>query len=325
MRFVSFHNALDRRTRFGLRVGESHVIDVEGATYARLSSKIPSAKAIEIARALTPSEAVKFISGGDLALTAARETLLFALEIVGKKKLIKGSDGAEALFKISDIVLDPPVPNPGKFIAAGKNFVEHLAEMTNLANPERPVGFAQMSTTFLGPDKTISIPSETVNLDYEVEVGIIIGKPAYMVSPETAMNHVFGYTIFNDLSARDMYRNEQKIGIPLLGKNLENFGPMGPHIVTSDEFDDPTSLKLSMRVNGEVRQKSTLKSMLFGIAELVSWWSRIGLDPGDIISSGTPSGVAAGRKSSETPWWLKAGDVCEAEVEGIGSLRTIFK
>ncbi len=324
MRFVTFHRRDSNDMRFGIRVGDHHVVDVERGTAARLAQLMPKRKAAEIARAFAPSEAVSFISGGDMALAAARETLTFAQNALSNGRPLTGIDGKPALFSMDDIELDAPVPNAGKFIAAGKNFVEHLAEMTSMANPQNPVAFPQFNTTFAGPDRTIPIPFETIRFDYEVEVAAIIGKPAYRVSPEQAMGYVFGYTIFNDLSARDVYRNEQAVGIPMLGKNLANCAPMGPHIVTLDEFDDPAALKVEMRINGETRQSSTLKSMLFDMAKLVSWWSQIGLEPGDILSSGTPSGVAAGRKPGEAPWWLKPGDVAEAEVAGIGILRTTF-
>ena len=324
MRFVTFRRPNSLVQQFGIKVGETHVVDVEHGTAARLAIGMTRSKAKEIARAITPSQAISFMSGGETSLAAAQDTFGFSRDAIASGDDIISPDGQSALFRLDDVVLDAPVPNAGKFIAAGKNFIEHLAEMTSMANPERPVAFAQMNTTLIGPDQTISIPPETGRLDYEVEVAVIIGKPAYMVSADNAMSYIFGYTIFNDLSARDLYRAEQGSGIPLLGKNLANCAPMGPHIVTSDELSDPSSLRLMMRINGEIRQSSTLRSMLFGIAELVSWWSRIGLEPGDIISSGTPSGVAAGRKPGEEPWWLKPGDVAEAEVEGLGVLRTTF-
>lgn len=313
MRFVTFHLKGESRQRFGARLGDGFVVDLEAATQARLAHE-----GAELAQKFSPPDALGFIAAGEGALQAARETLRF----IEERRTTAGE--AQGLWLLDRIVFDAPIPNPAKIIAAGKNFVEHMAEMTSAANPVRPVAFAQMNSTLIGADASIAIPPETEKLDYEVEVAIIIGKSGYMVEPADALGHVFGYTIFNDLSARDLYRGEQAVGIPLLGKNLAGFAPMGPHIVTRDEIPDPSSLALRTRVNGELRQNSTLRSMLFGIPELISWWSRIGLEPGDILTTGTPSGVAAGRKPGEIPWWIRPGDVVEVEVESIGTLRTFF-
>ena len=322
MRFVTFHTLQDRPQRFGVRLGDTHIVDVEAATAVRLAGLNSPGKATEIAAAVAPGEAVAFIAGGEQALLAARETLAFA-----DRALRDGAQRAElenvrALLRLDEVVLDAPVPNAGKFIAAGKNFIQHLNEMSRPDIPKQPVAFAQMNSTFVGPDRVITIPPETRTLDYEVEAAIVIGRAAFRIKPEDALQHIFGLTIFNDLSARDLYRAEQGAGIPLLGKNLANFAPMGPHLVTIDEFDSIDNLRITTRINGETRQNSTLDGMLFHVPRLIAWWSQIGLEPGDIISTGTPSGVAAGRKPGETPWWLKPGDLVETEVEGVGVLRT---
>ena len=163
-------------------------------------------------------------------------------------------------------------------------------------------------------------PAETKKLDYEVEMAMVIGKRAYRIAREDALDHVFGFTIYNDLSARDM--GEQKWGVPLLAKNLPGFAPMGPYLVTRDEIDDLHSIGLRSRVNGELRQSSTIAHMRFKIADQIAFWSQIGLEPGDVITTGTPGGVAAGRGPEDTPWWLQPGDLVECEVDGLGTLRT---
>jgi 2-keto-4-pentenoate hydratase/2-oxohepta-3-ene-1,7-dioic acid hydratase in catechol pathway len=132
---------------------------------------------------------------------------------------------------------------------------------------------------------------------------------------------VAGYAAFNDISARDVIRAENRSGIHLMGKSFPGFAPMGPCLVTADEIAEPQSLKLSLRVNGETRQDSHLGFMIFNIREMIAYWSQMGLQPGDVLTTGTPRGVAAGRKAGETPWWLKPGDVVEVEVEKIGLLR----
>jgi 2-keto-4-pentenoate hydratase/2-oxohepta-3-ene-1,7-dioic acid hydratase in catechol pathway len=159
------------------------------------------------------------------------------------------------------------------------------------------------------------------NLDYEVELAVVIGKACVDVSKEAALDYVAGYSAFNDISARDVIRGENRTGIHLMGKSFPGFAPMGPYLVTADEIPDPQNLKLSLRVNGETRQDSNLGYMIFKIRDMIAYWSQMGLNPGDVLTTGTPRGVAAGRKPDQVPWWLKPGDVVEAEVEKIGMLR----
>lgn len=251
-------------------------------------------------------DALSFIQGGAPALDEARRVLA----------------DPGTVFDPSEVRLLAPLANPGKVIAAGKNFSDHAAEMrSGGTGPRQPVAFAQFASAIIGPDDAIPYPPQTEKLDYEVEVAVIIGAPAQDVTPEEACAHVFGYTVFNDISARDLYRTEGETGIGLLGKNLPAFAPLGPCIVTADEVPDIQNARLRSRVNGEIRQDSTLANMIFSIDELIAHWSAIGLQPGDILTSGTPSGVAAGRKPDQSPWWLTPGDTVEVEVEGIGTLR----
>ena len=138
---------------------------------------------------------------------------------------------------------------------------------------------------------------------------------------DEALNYVAGYASFNDISARDIIRGENKSGIHLMGKSFPGFAPMGPYLVTADEVPEPQNLKLWLRVNGEARQDSNLGYMIFKIRDMIAYWSQMGLNPGDVLTTGTPRGVAAGRKPDQVPWWLKPGDLVEAEVEGLGCLR----
>ena len=176
----------------------------------------------------------------------------------------------------------------------------------------------------VGPDATVAIPPETKHLDYEVEIAVVIGRPAYCVAQDKALDYVFGYTVFNDLSDRDTYRGEAKNGggVGLLGKNFAGFSPMGPYLCTPDEIGDPQLLALRSRVNGQSRQNSTAQRMMHHIDKQIAHWSRIGLEAGDMLATGTPGGVAAGRKPGQEQWWLKPGDLVECEVDKIGTLRT---
>jgi 2-keto-4-pentenoate hydratase/2-oxohepta-3-ene-1,7-dioic acid hydratase in catechol pathway len=178
--------------------------------------------------------------------------------------------------------------------------------MSSKKGPEAPVAFLKLPGSVIGPEDDIPHPPEVNNLDYEVELAVIIGKTCVDVSADQAFDYVAGYASFNDISARDV---------------IPGFAPMGPYLVTADEIPEPQNLKLWLRVNGETRQDSNLGYMIFKIRDMIAYWSQMGLNPGDVLTTGTPKGVAAGRKPDQVPWWLKPGDLVEAEVEGLGCLR----
>jgi acylpyruvate hydrolase len=257
---------------------------------------------------------VEFLKRGESSLEAARKALAHL------SRTTRHPD-RETIFERSTVRLLAPVPRPGALISAGKNFSDHVAEMASKKGPAAPVAFLKLPGTVIGPEDDIPHPPEVKNLDYEVELAVVIGKPCVEVSKEDALNYVAGYSAFNDISARDVIRGENKTGIHLMGKSFPGFAPMGPYLVTPDEIPDPQNLKLKLSVNGEVRQNSNLSYMIFKIRDMISYWSQMGLHPGDVLTTGTPRGVAAGRKPDQAPWWLKPGDVVEAEVENIGLLE----
>jgi 2-keto-4-pentenoate hydratase/2-oxohepta-3-ene-1,7-dioic acid hydratase in catechol pathway len=161
-----------------------------------------------------------------------------------------------------------------------------------------------------------------IDVDYEVELAVVIGRPAFRVAPADAYSHIAGYTICNDLATRPIQfaEMEQQIGI-VMGKNLPGFAPIGPWIVTADELTDPQNVAIGLKVNGETRQEAHTSDMLFSIAELVAYWSKLGLQTGDILLTGTPAGVAVGRPLEDRArFFLKHGDVVEAWIAGIGIL-----
>jgi acylpyruvate hydrolase len=254
---------------------------------------------------------VEFLKRGNEALAAARN----ALDHIASYDVNGGG-----VFDRGQVRLKSPVPRPGALISAGKNFSDHVAEMASKKGPAAPVAFLKLPGTVIGPEDDIPHPPEVKNLDYEVELAIVIGKPCVHVTAEEALNYVAGYAAFNDISARDVIRGENKNGIHLMGKSFPGFAPMGPYLVTTDEIPDPQNLKLRLSVNGEIRQDSNLSYMIFKIRD-IAYWSQMGLNPGDVLTTGTPRGVAAGRKPDQAPWWLKPGDVVEAEVENIGLLK----
>jgi len=223
---------------------------------------------------------------------------------------------------LANATLLAPIPKPRKNIfGIGLNYTEHVAESARTLDtskdlPQEPVIFSKPTTAVTGPDTNIIHNQKlTKQLDYEVELAVIIGKGGKNITKETAMDHVYGYTIINDVSARDCRRAGQWI----VSKGQDTFAPMGPVLVTRDEISDPQNLNLKLSVNGVEKQNSNTKFMLFNISDLVHDLSTVfTLDTGDIIATGTPAGVGAGRNPQEFMW---PGDVVEATVEGIGTLR----
>jgi 2-keto-4-pentenoate hydratase/2-oxohepta-3-ene-1,7-dioic acid hydratase in catechol pathway len=275
---------------------------------------------------MAPPDAQSFIANGRIALDAARQALQFAEEQASSGAL-HGPRGETIVFAAGEVQLLAPVPRPRKFIAAGKNYFEHQDEMGRPADskvPALPIAHVQFASTVVGPDAIVAIPPETKHLDYEVEIAVVIGRPAFRVAKENALDYVFGYTVYNDLSDRDLYRGEARNGggVGLLGKNFAGFSPMGPYLCTPDEVGNAQELGLRSRVNGQMRQNSTAQRMMYPIDQQIAHWSGIGLEPGDVLGTGTPGGVAAGRKPDQEQWWLKPGDVVEVEVDKIGTLRT---
>ncbi|MDQ7843835.1 MAG: fumarylacetoacetate hydrolase family protein [Armatimonadota bacterium] len=209
-----------------------------------------------------------------------------------------------------------PIPRPRKnIVCMGRNYAEHAREGGN-EPPAAPVFFTKPPTAVVGPDAPVIHHAVTEQLDYEVELVAVIGRRGRDIPEERALDYVFGYTIMNDVTARDLQDRHLQW---FKGKALDTFAPLGPWIVHRSAIPDPQRLRLSLRVNGEVRQQSTTAHMIFPVARLISVLSAgMTLEPGDLLATGTPEGVAKGMKP---PRWLRPGDVMEAEVEGIGVLR----
>jgi len=236
-----------------------------------------------------------------------------ALDAVAEK--IAAWDGPD--HALEAVTLHAPVARPPKIIGIGLNYIDHCRE-AGLDVPKFPVVFTKYSTSVSGPyDDVVWHTNVCQEVDYEVELGVVIGRPAFQVDEQSALNYVFGYTTVNDVSARDLQLRPP--GQWDLGKSLDTFCPYGPGIVTADKIPDPQALDLKLRVNGEEKQRSNTTNMVFGVANLIAFLSQgITLLPGDLIATGTPFGVGLGMKP---PVYLNDGDVCEAEVEGIGIIR----
>ena len=203
-------------------------------------------------------------------------------------------------------------------MAIGLNYIDHCHE-SGLAVPDKPVVFTKHTNTITGPNDDVCWRTEiTTEVDYEVELGVIIGQKTSRVSQEDALEHVFGYSVVNDVSARDLQLGGGA-GQWDLGKSLDTFCPWGPIIVTRDEIPDPQNVDVRLRLNGEIRQESNTRNMIFSVAYLVSYLSQyMTLIPGDLIATGTPPGVGMGMDPKS---YMTDGDICETEIDGIGTLR----
>lgn len=217
-------------------------------------------------------------------------------------------------YKLSDVCLHAPLANPPRVFAIGLNYREHAVE-SKLTLPDFPVVFFKMVPSIIGPGENIVLPRNSAEPDYEAEMAFVIGKGGYRIPASAWKEHVYGYTIVNDVSARDIQRSTSQWS---LAKSFPTFCPMGPAIVTADEIADPHELAISLSIDGEVLQNSNTSQLVFRIPELVEYISSITpLLPGDVVSTGTPSGVGMGRTPRR---WLKAGDSVTVTVEGLGSL-----
>jgi 2-keto-4-pentenoate hydratase/2-oxohepta-3-ene-1,7-dioic acid hydratase in catechol pathway len=221
----------------------------------------------------------------------------------------------------ADVRVAAPIARPGKILCVGLNYRDHAAE-TGAAIPDEPVLFMKDPSTVVGPYDPVHIPRGSVKTDWEVELGVVIGtKARYLDSPEQALAHVAGYTVSHDVSEREFQL--ERGGQWDKGKSCETFNPLGPELVTADEVADPQDLRLSLSVNGVKRQDGTTADMVFGVAHVIWYLSQfLVLEPGDLINTGTPAGVAMGIEGQP---YLRAGDVVELEIAGLGSSRQTFE
>ena len=225
-------------------------------------------------------------------------------------------DKKRATLQIDDITLLAPISSPPKIICLGLNYRDH-AEEIGAKIPEEPIFFMKPRTAIIGPNAPIILPSFVKQLDYEVEMAIVIGKRGKNIPVSAAREYIFGYTAFNDVSARDIQFKDKQW---TRGKSFDTFAPIGPCITTANQIKNPNDLRICTRVNGELRQNSSTKNMIFNVYEIVYHLSRVmTLEPCDIIATGTPGGVGVFIKPE--PKFLSPGDIVEVEVEGVGTLR----
>jgi ureidoglycolate lyase len=227
---------------------------------------------------------------------------------------IKAADPARLPVLDSKLRIGPCVGNVGKFICVGLNYADHAAE-SNLPVPSEPILFMKATSAIIGPNDTVVIPRNSTRADWEVELGVVIGKEARYVEEKDALSHVAGYCVINDLSERAFQKDRG--GQWVKGKSADTFGPIGPWLVTADEVPDPQNLKMWLEVDGHRYQNGSTKTMIFGVRTLVSYISQfMSLQPGDVISTGTPPGVGEGVKPTSV--FLRGGETMHLGIEGLG-------
>ncbi len=277
MRFVTFE--LSGKSRPGLMITNDSLVDLSAAGFATL-----------------------------LDLIAA------GAEGQAKAKAFADQAGAANKYTLRSVELLAPIPRPNKLICVGLNYRDHAAE-TGATIPDVPTIFNKFATAVIGPGADIVLPKVSKSPDYEAEFAFVIGQGGRHIAAQDWQKHIFGYTMVNDVSARDYQRATTQW---LMGKTFDTFAPMGPWIVTADEIADPHNLNIQLDIDGEVLQNSNTRELIFKIPELIAFLSSVfTLEPGDIVSTGTPSGVGAARKP---PRFLKPGEQVTVKIDGIGEL-----
>ncbi|MCQ8179677.1 fumarylacetoacetate hydrolase family protein [Methylomonas sp. SURF-1] len=254
--------------------------------------------AVVAAGAEAPNDMPAFLAAGDSARQALQALI----------------DADAPRIALTDVTLLAPIPRPGKLLGVGLNYADHIGE-TGLEKPEYPTFFTKQSTCVIGPGAAIHIPPISDKVDYEGELAIVIGQRCKNVSVENARSVIAGYTICNDVTARDW---QARTPTWTLGKSFDTHGPLGPWLITADEIADPHNLTLKTWVDGELRQNANTGEMIFNCYELIAYLSQVmTLEPGDVISTGTPAGVGVKMKPRG---YLQPGQTVRIEIEGIGTL-----
>ncbi len=313
MKLVTYSEGQRAEPRLGALVGDD-VVDLNRLYGDRLRRQ-GEARWAPLADALLPPAMRPFLDGGEAAMQRAREALAAVSPVLGSGPQREALAAAGVLHPRAGVTLHPPVPDPRKIVCLGLNYRDH-AEEVGLEMPKAPVLFAKFASCLQAPGAPIVLPAASTQVDYEVELCVVIGRRAKNVRPEAARDHVAGYTIFHDVSARDFqFQTSQWTA----GKNFDTFGPCGPALVTADEVGDPHLLDVSLSINGQTMQRSNTRNLIFDVWQTIAYISTVlTLEPGDLIPTGTPGGVGFTRKPQV---FLKPGDVVRLEIERLGVLE----
>src|SRR5882762_821169 len=320
MKLVTFENAA-RQSRIGALVGDYHqIVDLHTACALYLRDVEGEAIFYRMADALVPPDMRALFRGGDTSLEAAHKAFDYVTHLGADAT---GPRGEPLVHPLGDVKLKAPII-PKKFFHTAGNFREHHEEATKagFSHPVMPwIVFFQNTDAIIGPDEAVIYPEHlTQELDYELELAVVLKKAGKHFTAEDASSYIGGYVIFNDITARDIQRREMKSGVFSFCKAIDTFCPLGPWIVTTDEIPDAHNLAMELRVNGQRRQESHSGKMSVKIPEILSHYTPMGYSAGDVVSTGTVSGIAA-FSGDPKAWYLKPGDVMECEIEKIGVLR----
>ena len=301
MRYLTFATAADPSPRLGALIGD-RVLDLQAAQVD--------------GRRAAPDTLLELIQQGPDAWKFAAEVALAEVRL-----------RPAATYGVNEVQWHAPIPRPRKNVfCVGRTYAAHARESAAASKgdatlPEIPVFFSKAPTAVTGPfDDVIRHAAVTSQVDWEAELGVVIGRGGRNIAARDALSHVFGYTVINDVTARDL---QQRHNQWFKGKSLDGSCPMGPVVVTADEFGDPQNKRIALRVNGVGKQDARTSDMIFNVATIIEWLSKgLTLEPGDIIATGTPEGVGMGRSPQE---WLQDGDVVETEIEGVGTMRNVVR
>jgi 2-keto-4-pentenoate hydratase/2-oxohepta-3-ene-1,7-dioic acid hydratase in catechol pathway len=303
MKLYTFVAGGEQKIGVGLK---DQMVELRGAYDAmRATRKLPPGSPTEL-----PGNMLDFLRLGETGLNAAREVMAF----MQKRPALPV--GLQVRHLLETLKVLAPIPRPGKILCSGINYRGHMEENPGAKLPTEPFFFSKLPTAVIGPGEPIVHPRLTQQMDYEVEFAVVIGRNMKRTPAEQAMDCVAGYTILHDVSARDVQFKDNQI---TLGKNFDTFSPLGPCIVTKDEMPNPGNVRLRSLLNGKVMQDGTTADWVFPLPDLLSRLSQVmTLEPGDVVSTGTPAGVGVFRKPQI---FLQPGDVVRLEIEGIGVLE----
>ena len=317
MRYATFSTSTNPLPRLGACIGD-RVLDLQAAQVD--------------GRRAAPDTLLELIQQGPDAWKFAGEVALAEVRLKASAFAQSASAGPRrdfggGIYGLDEVRWHAPIPRPLKNVfCVGRNYAAHARESaaafkTDAKLPEIPVFFSKAPTAVTGPyDDVPRHTAVTTQVDWEAELGVVIGRAGRNIAARDALSHVFGYTVINDVTARDL---QQRHNQWFKGKSLDGSCPMGPVIVTADEFGDPQNKRIALRLNGVTKQDARTSDMIFSVATIIEWLSQgLTLEPGDIIATGTPEGVGMGRTPQE---WLQDGEVMETEIEGIGVMRNVIR
>ena len=308
MRLLTY--GIGAKTRLGIEVVD-RVVDLPGG-YAALPEQARGEGTMP-----PPNDMLALLQAGEPALAGAAAVAGFFTERLRAGAQVAGPAGEQVVYDRGEVRILAPVARPPKIFCLGRNYADHVAEVGGEL-PKSPEIFSKMATAIIGPGDPIILPPPRIasQIDYEGEFAFVIGKRGKYIPRERALDHVVGYTMLNDVSARDIQFSETQL---LRAKSFDTFAPTGPYIVTKDEIPDPHALDIKLWLNGQLMQSSNTKQLIFGVDYLVSYLSDVfTLEPGDIVSTGTPSGPGYFRKPQVL---LRPGDVVRIEVTNLGVLE----